>query len=61
IERGVMVLVKSVHDYRIRENIDIFDFDLTDEDMNSLASIDKKSRYSSDPEDKVWLEKIRNM
>lgn len=61
IERGVMVLVKSVHDDRIRENIDIFDFDLTAEDMNSLASLDKKTRYSSDPEDKEWLEKIRNM
>ena len=56
-----MVLVKSFHDDRIRENLDIFDFDLTAEDMNSLASLDKKTRYSSDPEDKEWLEKIRNM
>ena len=61
IERGVMVLVKSVHDERIRENIDIIDFDLTDEDMNALASIDKKIRYSNDPEDKKWLEEIQNM
>ena len=61
IERGVMVLVKSVHDERVRENIDIFDFDLTSEDMNALASIDKRIRYSNDPEDKKWLEKIHNM
>lgn len=61
ISRGVMVLVKSINEKRIRENIDIFDFDLEIEDMNALASLDKKQRYSSDPEDQNWLEEVRNM
>lgn len=61
IERGVMILVKSSHKERIHENISIFDFELTSEDMNALASLDKKTRYSSDPEDKEWLEKARNI
>lgn len=61
ISRGVMVLVKSIDEKRIRENIDIFDFDLKVEDMNALASLDKKQRYSSDPEDQKWLEEVRNM
>ena len=61
IERGVMPLVKSVHEERIKENIDLFDFDLEDADMKALASIDKKKRYSSDPEDEKWLEEAGNM
>lgn len=61
IERGVMVLVKSSHEERIYENIDLFDFNLTDEDMHALASLDKKERYSANPEDKEWLEKAANM
>lgn len=61
IERGVMVLVKSSHKERIVENISLFDFDLTSEDMNALASLDKKTRYSGDPEDKEWLNKAANM
>ncbi|WP_297281307.1 aldo/keto reductase [uncultured Anaerococcus sp.] len=61
IERGVMVLVKSVHKRRIEENIDLFDFELSKEDMNAIESIDKKLRHSRDPEDKEWLEKAKNM
>lgn len=61
IERGVMILVKSSNKGRIFENIDLFDFDLTSEDMHALASLDKKTRYSADPEDKEWLEKAANM
>ena len=61
IQRGVMVLVKSSHEKRINENIDIFDFNLTNDDMHALASLDKKERYSANPEDKEWLEKAANM
>lgn len=61
ISRGVMVLAKSSHKERIRENIDIFDFELTDEDMKAMASLDKKQRYSADPEDKKWLEEAARM
>lgn len=61
VSRGVMVLVKSVHEARINENIDIFDFELSNEDMKALASLDKKKRYSGDPEDKKWLEEAANM
>lgn len=61
IERGVMVLVKSSNEGRIYENIDIFDFNLTDEDMDALSNLDKNKRYSGDPEDKEWLEKAANM
>lgn len=61
IERGSMVIPKSVHPDRIRENIDIFDFSLDESDMHALASLDKKKRFSNDPLDEKWLEKARNM
>lgn len=59
IDRGTMVLVKSSNEGRIKENISIFDFDLSQEDMNALASLDRKERFSNDPENKEWLDKIR--
>ena len=61
IERGVMVLVKSVNRGRIKENISIFDFELTEEDMHALSSLDRKTRYSADPEDKTWLDQAAHM
>ncbi|WP_296111753.1 aldo/keto reductase [uncultured Anaerococcus sp.] len=58
IERGTMVLVKSTNPERIRENISIFDFNLTEDDMKALKSLDKNTRFSNDPADEKWLDKI---
>lgn len=40
VQNGVSVIPKSVHTDRIRENIDIFDFALNDEEMKALAALD---------------------
>ncbi|MCH5204573.1 MAG: aldo/keto reductase, partial [Oscillospiraceae bacterium] len=40
IQRGVVVIPKSVHKERIIENIDIFDFTLTDEEMQKISTLD---------------------
>lgn len=40
IQRGVVVIPKSVHEDRIKQNFDIFDFTLSQEDMNKIASMD---------------------
>ena len=61
IDRGTMIIPKSVHKDRLKENIDIFDIELDEADLNSLASLDKKKRFSGDPLDQEWLEKVRNM
>lgn len=58
IERGSMPIPKSTNPKRIKENIEIFDFSLDDEDMKAIKSIDLKKRYSSDPEDEKWLKDL---
>lgn len=40
VQRKVIVLPKSVHASRIKENIDIFDFALTDAEMQEIAALD---------------------
>ncbi|MBS6175343.1 MAG: aldo/keto reductase [Clostridiales bacterium] len=40
IQRGVVVILKSVHKNRIEENLDIWDFELTHEDMDVIGQMD---------------------
>lgn len=40
VQRGVVVIPKSVHKERIIENIDIWDFTLTEEEMKQISSLD---------------------
>lgn len=40
IQRGVVIIPKSVHKERIEENIDIYDFELSAEDMTAIAAMD---------------------
>ena len=42
IQRGVVVIPKSTHVERMRENFDIFDFELSTSDMDALAALDEK-------------------
>ena len=40
IQRGIIVIPKSTHVKRMRENFDVFGFALSDEDMNAIAALD---------------------
>lgn len=40
IQRGIVPVVKSANPVRIKENIDIFDFELTKEEMNKISTLD---------------------
>ena len=41
IERGDVVFPKSVHPQRMKDNFEIFDFDLGDEEIEALTALDK--------------------
>ena len=42
-QRGVVALAKSVNLNRMQENFNIFDFKLSDEDMDTMKNLDTKN------------------
>lgn len=61
IQRGVVVLPKSTHRERMIQNLDVFDFTLTDEDMAAIAALDTatSSFFSHyDPNMVEWFVKM---
>ena len=58
LQRGIVVIPKSVHIERMEQNFNVFDFELTDEDMQVMASLDKnQSSFFShtDPNMVEWF------
>lgn len=61
IQRRIVVIPKSIHIERMKQNIEVFDFVLSDEDMKTMESLDKKqsSFFShSDPAMVEWFVKM---
>lgn len=61
IQRGIVVIPKSTHIDRMEENFNVFDFTLSDEDMDAIAGLDKaQSSFFShqDPKMVEWFVNI---
>ena len=61
LQRGVVVIPKSTHIERMQENLNVFDFSLTGEEMAAIGALDKKqSAFFShqDPNMVEWFVKM---
>lgn len=58
LQRGIVAIPKSVHKERMAENFDVFDFELSDEDMATMASLDKHESQFFDHRDPTAIVSI---
>lgn len=56
MQSDVIVIPKSVHEERIRENSDVFDFELTADEMEQLAKMDTAVPMIGNPENPAMVE-----
>lgn len=61
LQSNVVSLNKSVHEDRIKGNIDIFDFELTDDEMKKIATIDEQKSVFFDHHDPETVKMHANM
>ena len=61
VQRGVAVIPKSVHKERMEQNIDIWDFQLTNEDMAEIAKLDIGHSEIVDHSDPKFVQMLHQM
>ncbi|MER5484330.1 aldo/keto reductase [Streptomyces sp. NPDC002812] len=57
-QRGVVAIPKSVRSERMAENFDVFGFELTDEQMTAIATLDTGSSLFFDHRDPAMVERL---
>lgn len=50
LQKGVIVIPKSIRSERIRENADVYDFELSSEDIAAINGLNQNHRFGSDPD-----------
>lgn len=56
IQRGIVIIPKSVHKDRMKQNLDFFDFALTDEEMNPLNTLDENRSMWAEYDDPMIVQ-----
>ena len=61
VQRGIVCLTKTVKPERMRENLDVFDFELSDEDMKAIAGLDTKTSLFFNHQDASTVDLFVNL
>lgn len=61
IQRGVVVIPKSIHEDRIWQNMDVFDFSLTQEDMEQIKIMDTGHSEIVNHFDPQWVKMLHTL
>lgn len=61
VQRGVVVIPKSVHKERIEQNMNIWDFQLSDEDMTEIAKLDIGHSEIVDHSDPAFVKMLHSL
>lgn len=56
MQSGVVVIPKSIHEERIKENFDLFDFELNTDEMAQLVKMDTAAPMIGNPENPAMVE-----
>ena len=58
LQREIVAIPKSVHEERIAENFDIFDFDLTSDEMETISGLDEDESQFFDHRDPAMVKRL---
>lgn len=56
IQHGIITIPKSINRERIASNVQVFDFQLTAEEMATIDAMNTNTRYGPDPDDAAFLD-----
>lgn len=61
LQRGVVVIPKTIHEDRMRQNFEVFDFTLSEEDMDKIRAMDIGHSEIVDHFDPEWIKMLHSM
>lgn len=61
LQRGIVPLAKTVNKERMLENIDVFNFELNEDDMNKIFALDKKESSFFNHQEASSVEMLANL
>ncbi len=61
VQRGIIPLAKSVHENRMQENINIFDFALSEDDMKNIATLNENATLFGDNNNPEYVKMINSV